>query len=128
VWSEHGGGALYLSRSRLPTPILAASSDRAALRKMTLLFGVTPVYLPHPPTHEDFTARVQRLVLEAGWGQRGDPVVMVAGKPLGVPGVTNSLWIQYIGDLCHLPEDSASVEGPVAEAAVPHALNYDSKA
>jgi hypothetical protein len=37
-------------------------------------------------------------MLERGWIGRGDPVVLVAGKPLGEAKATNSIAILYVGD------------------------------
>ncbi len=102
TWSQLGGSARYLSKSRFQMPIVAASSNAAALRRTTLLFGVHPVELPQPSSVDAFLRQVDELVLERGWAERGDPIVILAGDPIGTPGVTNRIHIHYVGDACRL--------------------------
>ena len=102
TWSQRGGGARYLSKNRLPVPILAASDDPVALRRMSVLFGVVPVHLALPEDREAFGRRIDQVVQERRLAEAGDPIVLVAGEPLGVPGVTNCLWVRYVGDVCTL--------------------------
>lgn len=98
MWSERGGGARYLSQNRLSVPIIAVSSSNAALRTMSLMFGVTAVGMPRPEHTNDFVAKVDDLLLDNDWASMGDPVVLVMGEPLGTAGVTNELRIHYAGD------------------------------
>ena len=100
TWSQRGGGARYLSKSRLFIPIIAASSDDAALRRMTLLFGVIPVHMDMPASREVFAQQIDRIIQQRHWAAQGDPIILAAGEPIGVPGVTNTLWLRYLGDVC----------------------------
>jgi pyruvate kinase len=102
VWSERGGGARYLSQNRLAVPILAASANPAALRRMSLMFGVEPIAMDRPREAGDFLDAIDRLLLARQWAEPGDPVVVVLGEPLGTAGVTNELRIHYVGDVCRL--------------------------
>ncbi len=97
IWSQRGGGARYLSQNRPTIPIVAASSDPAVLRRMTLLYAVVPVLMDPPASLEDFAERIDRLIVDRGWGRLGDQVVLVAGEPIGIPGVTNTLLIRRLG-------------------------------
>ncbi len=101
-WSELGGGARYLSQNRLPVPIIAVSSNRRALRQMSLMFGVTAVRMERPDDAVEFLTNLDALMLERGWAEPGDPLVIVKGEPLGIPGVTNQIRIHYIGDVCRV--------------------------
>jgi pyruvate kinase len=102
TWSELGGGARYLSQNRLGSPIIAISSKENALRQMALLFGVHPFHMDRPTDTADFLARLDDLLLSRNWVEPGDPVVIVKGEPLGIPGVTNMIRIHYVGDVCRL--------------------------
>ena len=102
TWSELGGAARYLSQNRLRVPIIAISSNEPALRQMSLLFGVRPVYMERPPDSTAFLERLDILLLENGWAENGDAVVVVKGEPLGTPGVTNQTLIHYVGDVCRV--------------------------
>jgi len=102
TWSQRGGGARYLSKNRLVVPIIAASSDPAALRQMTLMFAVVPVLMRLPTNEQALLDDLDRLILERNLAQPGDPVVLVKGDPIGIPGVTNQVRIHYLGDVCQV--------------------------
>ena len=102
IWSQHGGGARYLSQNRPSIPIIAASSDPTVLRRMSLLFAVTPVWMEQPANLGDFADKIDQLILKNGWAKEGDQVVLVAGEPIGTPGVTNTLLIHALGSVCRL--------------------------
>ncbi len=96
-WSEHGETARLLSRMGFRIPVMAFSSDERAVRRMALLYAVTPVHHPAPPEHRSQLARlVNRIALERGLVVAGDTVVVVSGKPLGTPGASDSVTIQTI--------------------------------
>ena len=100
IWSQRGGGARYLSRHNLHVPVVAFSSDEFAVRRMNLLFGVFPVlWLDVPEHRSEFARDADRMMIERGWVQRGDPIVLLGGKPLDRPGSTNTIAIRFAGDL-----------------------------
>ncbi|XHC27334.1 pyruvate kinase [Phycisphaerales bacterium ac7] len=100
VWSQRGGGARYLSRNNFRVPIVAFSSDPKAVRRMTMLYGVYPLLVKKVPEHRsDFAKMVDTIVLERGLVQRGQPLVLLGGKPLDVPGSLNTVAVRYAGDL-----------------------------
>ncbi len=97
-WSQNGETARRLSRMGFRIPVIAFSSDERAVRRMTLLYAVTPVLLPSPPEHRsDFAKLVEQFVLEHGMAQRGDTIVTLSGKPMGKPGASDSVTIQVLG-------------------------------
>ncbi len=102
IWSQRGGGARYLSQNRPLIPIIAASSDPAVLRRMSLLFAVTPVLMDQPANLEDFAAKIDQLIRDRRWACEGDSVVLVAGEPIGTRGVTNTLLIRQLGGVCKI--------------------------
>jgi len=79
-------------------PIVAITSYDRAARQMQLLRCVVPVRMPVPESLARFTAMVDAYLLETSWAQGGDPCVLVAGCPLGVTGVTNTLALHWIGN------------------------------
>lgn len=99
-WSQEGGTARYLSQTGLNVPIVAYSSDERQVRRMSLFRGVTARYMPVPEsgTLAEFNRQVEEDLLMLGWVRPGDPIVLVAGKPLGVKGATSSLAIHYTGN------------------------------
>jgi pyruvate kinase len=99
-WSQEGGTARYLSQTGLSIPIVAYSSDERQVRRMALLRGVTARYMAVPAsgTLSEWNLLIEKDLLALGWIQPGDPMVLVAGKPLGVKGSTCSLAIHYTGN------------------------------
>ncbi len=97
VWSQAGGSARYMSKNRFNIPIIALSTDFAAVRRMAMFFGVRPVRADLPKHFDDLPAMVDELLTRYGWAQNGDRVVIAAGAPLGTAGVTNSLSVHTVG-------------------------------
>jgi pyruvate kinase len=98
-WSENGGTARYLSQNRFNVPVIAYSSSEPATRRMTILHGVTPVHCPTPPaTLTEWNLDVNDYVLKRGLAQRGDAMVLLAGRPLGKAKATNTLAIHKVGE------------------------------
>lgn len=97
LWSQRGGGARYISLTRVNVPILACSSEEAALRRMSFLFGVHPIHMPQPANVEAFGHAIDELILAKGWAEQGDPYVLVAGEPIGTAGVTNVVSLRHVG-------------------------------
>lgn len=100
VWSQDGQAARYLSRNGFRMPILAFSSDEPAVRRMALLFAVRPVLMNDVPQHRsDFARLADRYIIEQGLAQRGQPIVLLGGKPFDDPGATNTAAIRFVGEL-----------------------------
>lgn len=99
-WSQEGGAARYLSQTGLPIPIVAYSSSERQVRRMALLRGVHArlMQVPSDGTLREWNAAVEADLRAAGWIHDGDPIVLVAGKPLGVHGSANTVAIHYTGN------------------------------
>lgn len=98
MWSSYGGGASYLSQLRLPVPVLVFSANPEALRRMSIMYGITPLWMAQPKLTLPFISEVAKRIADCRWAGAGDPIVLVMGQPIGRPGLTNDLRIHYIGD------------------------------
>ena len=98
VWTQFGGGAVYLSQQRIPRPILAFSPSEAILRRMSLLYGLTPLRMAQPASTAHFLEQIDRLLLGQGWAAKGDAIAVVLGEPIGRPGITNRVCLHYVGE------------------------------
>jgi len=98
VWTQFGGGAVYLSQQRIPRPILAFSPSEAILRRMSLLYGLTPLRMAQPRSTAHFLEQIDRLLLGQGWAAKGDAIAVVLGEPIGKPGITNEVCLHYVGE------------------------------
>jgi len=98
IWSKFGGGALYLSQLDIPRPILAFSDLPATLNRLSLLYGIQPELMDQPLNASDFIRDVDIKIIANGWAKNGEAVVFVYGEPIQASGVTNSIYIHYLGD------------------------------
>lgn len=96
-WSQSGRAAMYLSETRFPVPIVACSDEVETVRRLTLLRGVVPVFRSRPESLEMFTREMDAFIQMRGWAQKGDPVLLIAGHPIGLGGATDSLAVHYLG-------------------------------
>jgi len=96
VWSQSGSSARFLSKARIDVPILALSSDERSCRQMCLHYGVIPCCQPIPVDISQFTSLVDKLIIEHNWANPGDKIILVAGRPLGAPGTTNSIHVHKV--------------------------------
>jgi pyruvate kinase len=100
VWSEDGQAARYLSRHGFRMPILAFSTDASAVRRMLLFRGVRPVHAASAPSHRsDFARLADRYILDHGLARRGEPIVLLGGKPFTDPGATNTAAVRFVGEM-----------------------------
>ena len=99
VWTKLGGGALYLSQLDMPKPIIACSPLQTTLNRMALLYGVHPVLMEQPEHSSDFIEMADEMILKNGWALPGEPVVFVWGKPIISSGMTNTVYIHYLGEV-----------------------------
>ncbi len=106
VWSEGGGTARRLSQNSINVPILAFSSDPVAVRRMAILRGVHPILSRELPQHRsEFAQMADVEAVRGGWARAGQPVVLVGGKPFGVPGTANTVAIRIAGALAGSVEE-----------------------
>jgi pyruvate kinase len=97
VWSQAGGSGRYLSKQRFEVPIVALSTDASAVRRMAMYYGVTPLQAEIPGHFDDLPLLVDRLCADHSLAEPGDRVIIAAGAPLGIVGVTNSLSVHTVG-------------------------------
>ena len=99
-WSERGGTARFLSQNDFRIPILAYSSHARSTRQMAILQNVTPIHARPPSSGRlsDFCRMVEGDVRRLGLAGEGDEVVLLAGRPMGVPTATNTVGVMTVGD------------------------------
>jgi pyruvate kinase len=98
IYSQTGATARIFSKHRFPVPIIALSSDHAALRRMALHYGVIPCEMAPSDDLVELVARVDRLVQEEKHADAGDRVIIVAGASLGTPGTMNGIVVHTVGE------------------------------
>ncbi|MCH2546459.1 MAG: pyruvate kinase [Alphaproteobacteria bacterium] len=91
AFTSGGSTAFAAARERSSCPLYGLTPNRGTARKLSLVWGVTPVLSPE---HEDSDAML-------GWAEsyakdtlgvtKGNHVIALAGTPVGVAGTTNTL-------------------------------------
>ncbi len=96
--TESGRTARMVARHRPRTPLLGITPFESTARRLNLVWGVTPVVVvPFKDTDHMLQTMVQAAT-QRGYARCGDPVVLTAGIPLEVHGVTNMLKVHTIGE------------------------------
>jgi pyruvate kinase len=93
-----GSTARKMSSFRPLTPLYGISSDRAALRRLSLCWGVQPLLLfgQTATSTEAVFEHAIAAALSSGVVQRRDVVVVLAGSPHAGPGHTDSLRVATV--------------------------------
>jgi pyruvate kinase len=92
-----GHTPMMVAMHRPEMPIVAVTPNMATLRRLTLVWGVHPVLAPRGDNTDELIVRAIDAALGAGYVRKGDTVVLTAGVPAGVPGRTNMIKVEQVG-------------------------------
>lgn len=96
--TKTGETARNISKFRPLCPIIVCTPDKNVQRQLQLAWGVTPLLTPEI---EDTTALFETAVstaLEHGCVSDGDLIVITAGVPVGMAGMTNMIKVHEVGE------------------------------
>ncbi len=97
--TQSGHTARMVSKYRPKAPIIAVTPRERIATALTLTWGVYPLLsTPTFHTEEVFNTAVQ-VALDSGFIKNGDLVILTAGVPVGVPGTTNFMRIDTVGEV-----------------------------
>ena len=99
VFTASGASARLVSRYRPPVPIYAFTHSPAVARRLSVVYGITPVIAPNLHTTDEMLTQMDRILVERGALKARDNVVFVAGQPIGRAGSTNLIKLHRIGDV-----------------------------
>ena len=94
TWS--GYTARQIARERPQQPIVAFTPQESTLRRLALVWGVTPVLVPAHGSTDEMLETVGRLLRERGEAKPGDTVVVTGGIPTWSEGKTNFIKVHRI--------------------------------
>jgi pyruvate kinase len=89
AYTQSGGTARRVAQYRPRSPILAPTPHAETYRRLALVWGVTPLLTSSQPSTDELIDGALGAALATGRVQRGQPVVVTAGIPVGRPGMTN---------------------------------------
>jgi pyruvate kinase len=98
AFTESGSTARLISKYRPETRVVAFSPNEATLRRMSLLWGISPHPFERRVYTDDEMAAAARILEEEGICSEGDRVVMVAGVPPNFRASTNLVKVHQIGE------------------------------
>ncbi|MFB9278000.1 pyruvate kinase [Cohnella cellulosilytica] len=123
--TESGYTARMVSKYKPKSPIIAVTPVEQVLRRLQLVWGVTPVKgVSASTTDEMFEIAVQGA-LDSGIVRLGDTIVITAGVPVGRSGTTNLIKIHNVGELIAQGQGigSQSTTGKIVIANSPEEAN-----
>lgn len=91
-----GSRARAASASRPDAEIYGISWNHSVLRRMALLWGVTPVYMVRVERGSELITQAQELALEKNIATSEEWIVIMTGSPHDAPGPVNSLRLHQI--------------------------------
>lgn len=91
AFTESGSTAGRVSKYRPQAHIIALTSTERVQRRLLLTWGTTPYVVPSFDQVDGFFDLAEQYAKEAAGLRKGQPVVLVAGLPIGVSGGTNLL-------------------------------------
>ena len=98
AFTQSGDSARRISRLRSAIPILALTPEVPVYNQLALSWGVESLIIPVVSNTDAMVKQVDALLIESGRVSKGDPVVIIAGAPPGIPGSTNALRVHIVGD------------------------------
>ena len=94
TWS--GYTARQIARERPRRPIVAFTPQESTLRRLALVWGVTPVLVPPHGSTDEMLETVERLLRERDEVKPGDTVVVTGGIPTWSEGKTNFIKVHRV--------------------------------
>jgi len=95
--THSGMAARTLAKFRPETPIVAIMDNETVLRKLSFVWGVQGVLIPKILGTDDVFQMVEKALLDTGWVEAEDVVVITAGVPTLRRGTTNTIKVHRIG-------------------------------
>ena len=97
-FTEHGFTARILSKYRQSIPVIAVTPTEEIQRRLTLYWGVQSLRLQEVYSTDAMIVLAEQAAVEHGFVAKADVVVMIAGLPLAITGVTNLIKAHRIGE------------------------------
>lgn len=97
--TQSGQTARMISKYRPQMPIIGCTTNERIYRHLCMSWGVSPVLCEMQQDADSLFDHAVDRSKACGLVQDGDLVVITAGVPLGVPGTTNLIKVQTVGDV-----------------------------
>ena len=98
VFTKSGFSARIVASQRPSVPILVLTDEPRTYRQLALVWGVVPELVPHCETYDEMVRLALEAVRRRGLAKPGAQVVVTAGVPFDVPGTTNTMKVETVGE------------------------------
>ena len=95
-FSVSGNTSKQISKQRPSAPVYAFTPSRDTFNRLSLLWGITPMYIPEINDAQRLIKSSEHLLMEKQYVQEGDLIILVIGMGLR-QGSTNVIKIHRIG-------------------------------
>ena len=96
AFTTSGTTAMRVAKYRPKCPILAITTSDRVLRRLALVWGLTPVLTEEYHSLEELYAMGSAIAQRTGMASAGDLIVITAGVPFAVAGNTNMLKVHQV--------------------------------
>ncbi|MFF2091998.1 pyruvate kinase [Paenibacillus sp. NPDC058174] len=123
--TQSGFTARMVSKYRPKSPIIAVTNDEKVMKRLALIWGVTPVLGADAQTTDEMVEIAVEGAQSTGLIALGDTIVITAGVPVGRAGTTNLIKVHHIGELLAQGQGigSQTATGKVVVARTPEEAN-----
>ncbi len=83
VFTQSGRSAQWMSKTKPDVPIYAFTPSEQTYHRLGLLWGVTPLLVPHADTLETMITHVEAAITTSTLLKPGQQVVVISGFPVG---------------------------------------------
>ncbi|MCC8191175.1 MAG: pyruvate kinase [Planctomycetes bacterium] len=98
VHTQTGGTALFMSKARPFVPIIAYTPSVAAMRRLHLYWGVTPVHAPNIASRNELSVASTKYLKDHGLVRAGDRIIVISGTSFGQVGAADAITVTTIPD------------------------------
>lgn len=98
VFSFSGSSVQLVSKRRPRVPVIGLTTSDETRRRLALMWGVEATVVPEQDSSNALILAAEDVCLRNGYGQRGDSVIIVSGRP-GGHGGTNRMLVHRLGDV-----------------------------
>lgn len=100
ITATHSGfTARQISKYRPSAPIFAITHFPEVQRRLNLSWGVIPLLTEVFYTTDEMFEKSTKILLQKGYIKSGDTVVITAGIPMGISGMTNLIKVHVISEI-----------------------------
>jgi len=98
TFTQSGDSARRISRLRSSIPIIAITPDVGTYNRLALTWGIESLIISMVKNTDEMVLQADKILIDGKRAEIGEPVVIVAGSPPGIPGSTNAMRVHIVGD------------------------------